>query len=512
MRFTVIVANSNHLNSAGVRIRYERIREPLKALGYTLDFKIPEEIKPEESTQNDFYLFCKCVDIRSIRLADALGSSPCKTGIDLFDDYFSQINDSRIVHMRRWFSDILERIDFITCATPTMATRLRDMGVTHPIHVINDPFDNWDPAAVTGQISENLTKVHQDKKLRVGWFGIGDNGFFPVGLDDLTAFSDKLSKLRRTGLDVDLQILTNVRALTPDMLARLSRLPVPHTITEWTIERESALLKDCFLAFIPVNAQPFSSVKSLNRAITALTQGAQVLTAGYPLYRPLNDYIYTSPHELLADLHASDMRFSSKTIATFDSALKDFADPARESEALAGFLSSLPTAQPMAKSRKADAVLHGFNSPKFIHKYANLHAQYSIASPYMALWKKMDFGVTREQETGAPVLYVSKSVISKLSQTVQDSLESVVTEDGNTINALRLPKRFNYVDAPQKSARRLAHYGAIMRDYADILQEILPDLSFYLSEAHSPLTISDVPGGSDLAALNRQTSEVPARD
>lgn len=348
MRIVVILPNADWATSAGVRIRYRRIAPHLQTAGHRLDLVAIGDLAGHGAFDADVYLFCKCHDTRSVLLAAAMAASavPPHVGIDIFDDYFSQTANARFTHMRDWLARIVPHLDFGLCATPAMRDVLAGLGPVRQaglgFHVMNDPFGSLDPAALQRSLPARAAAARRDRALPIGWFGTGDNPDFPVGLQDLGAMGGMLADLTRTGHAVQLRILTNRRAMTDTRLAMLSRLPVPWTIEEWSEPREEALIASSLACFMPVNAQGFSVVKSLNRAVSALTGGAQVLSAGYPLYQPLAEFVYRDAHSLIADLQSDSLRLRTDTLPALARLLRTTGDPQAEAARLVAYLTGLP--------------------------------------------------------------------------------------------------------------------------------------------------------------------------
>ncbi len=283
-------------------------------------------------------------------------------GIDLFDDYFSQKGDPRFARLRAWLAAMTETCDFILCSTPAMKAVAAAQAPGLPSHVMNDPFERFDAGALATLLAQKRERVAATGVLEIAWFGTGDNPHFPVGLADVVAFSDQLRALTRAGQPVVLHILTNVRAMSPDALAALARLPVRHTLATWSEAAEAALLERCYAAFLPVNAQPFSVAKSLNRAVTALTAGTQVLSVGYPLYALFADFIYRDPRALVADAGAGEARLEPETLGAFADLLRTLADPQQEASQLADFLAGVPAPARLTEPDIFAAVVHGRES------------------------------------------------------------------------------------------------------------------------------------------------------
>lgn len=380
MKICVLVPSAANLTSAGVRVRYRRIERPLSELGHELSVKLITEFKRPQDFKHDVYIVSKCYDARALLAARLITARGGVLGVDLFDDYYSQLSDSRFTWRREWLTALLASADFILCSTPAMQAIAQRIAPNHPAHVLNDPYGQLDLPAVAAAVARKLDRLHQTRTLRVGWFGVGENAYFSVGLADLAAFGGELARLRTSRFDVRLEILTERSAVTADALAALRRLALPFELDEWSEQREATLLERCTACFLPVNAQSFSVVKSLNRAVTALTGGAQVLSAGYPLYEALGELIYRDAGQLLADLEDRRPLLRPETLESFAHLMESYASPTAEAYKLSGFLQK-SSQRPTTKMPHL-AVVHGPHSTRGAHLFVQRMGGLSVASPF----------------------------------------------------------------------------------------------------------------------------------
>jgi hypothetical protein len=378
------VPSEQYLDQAGVRIRYRRIEGILREHGHELRLLVMSKLRAADLTA-DVYLISKCYDARAVLLARRLAASAIPVGVDLFDDYFSQAGDSRFAKLRYWLERLLESTDFVLCSTSAMRELAARICPAVPVHVMNDPGPAIDAEGLRLALLRNLQYTDRTGIVNVAWFGIGDNPHFAVGLADLAAYGGALVKMRDAGLEVRLQILTNQRAMTADGLAMLRRLPVPYTIEEWAEEREQVLLTRSLVCFLPVNAQSFSAAKSLNRAISALCAGTQVLSPGYPLYDCLAPFIYREPSRLLADFKKRALALREQTIPDLLRLVGQWADARTEAGALATFLARQwvrkSATRRAATTQPPAAVIHSREVDSEVHKFAQRIQTLSVASP-----------------------------------------------------------------------------------------------------------------------------------
>lgn len=489
MRLGVILPPEEQKHQAGVRIRYERIKPALQALGHDLEFIPIQNLVSTSKPMHDIYLISKCYDARAIMVAQQLQAQGVNVGVDLFDDYFSQLSDSRFGRLRYWLRTLLPYCSFVLCSTTGMRDIVKNYGSNLPVHVMNDPAMPFDAQILAETLARKLHIAQQQRRIDVSWFGIGDNPYFPVGLADLIAFGCEVDRLRGFGFEVNLTILTNRRAMTVDNLARLRKLATPYQIEEWTDEREASLLARSLVSFLPVNAQSFSRVKSLNRAITALTSGTQVLSSGYPLYKLLDQFIYRCSRQLIADLKRGELSLRESTVTQFCEQARQLADADAESKALIDFLVGLkPSQQLVYQTNAIFAVIHGNEMLVDSHKFAQKKNMLSVASPLCKL--ELNFDVRfRYNQQGELVVLISKKKICLIDARLTSMLNSPIKLLNTEYLVLDVLKVFPDVsvsghalillDTPVAYA---AVYPVIMGCVTDILQRIFLGINWVVLE------------------------------
>ena len=410
MKLVVLVPSRGYKEQAGARIRYGRITDALADEGVTLSLTEIEAFDPNR-VACDVVLISKCYDARALVAAAVLRRRKILVGLDIFDDYFSQSSDSRLTRFRSWLQNMLRLSDFALCSTPGLAATVAAFDPEMPVHVLNDPAPRFDHEHLAERLRAKAAQARSERLIRIAWFGVGDNPHFPVGVSDLLAFSPELLALAGEGMAIELSILTNWRALDADGLARISALPVPAKVEEWTERREAELLERAFASFLPVSAQPFSASKSLNRAITALASGCQILSAGYPLYRALDAFLYRRPEKMLADLERDRLRLSVASLPAFEATVGQLASPLREGSALAAFLRSRA-----GRDRSGSAeggrlyLVHGAATSTEAHELVRASGGLSVGTPFCPA--ALDYDVIVEAiEPGKAVLLVANRVI-----------------------------------------------------------------------------------------------------
>jgi hypothetical protein len=434
MKLVVLVPSADYLVNAGARIRYFRLKEALRVQGIDLSLVDIGTIDVDNCAA-DMLLISKCHDSRAHVVAIAAARRGIAVGVDLFDDYFSQPDDARMVRFRRWLSQLVPLLSFALASTPTMAEVIGAYRSDLPVKVVNDPAprDGYGIAIPSAdRIAAKFDDAANEQRLRFAWFGIGDNPHFAVGLHDLSAFSAELAALAQmTGMNVELAVLTNSRSLTAERLAMVAALPFRTQVDEWSEAAEASLLDSSFACFLPVNAQPFSAAKSLNRAVTALASGCQILSVGYPLYAPFNDLIYRDAETMASDVGSGNLRVSSARHAELVNALAKWGSADAEAKGLASFLSGIRQCPEIPLGQVA--IMHGATTSGLAHKLAQKHGDITLSTPFAPPLP----GVDALALAAAPLrfdLYIDK----KLAKRAMLDPARLATEDGASKGFKRL--------------------------------------------------------------------------
>lgn len=504
MRLTVVVPDDAHRRSAGVRIRYGRLAAPLAAKGVSLAVETIDQVVFGAAEGAHAFLFSKCLDARALAAAHGLRRAGVPVGLDVFDDYISQDDDSRLVPSRTWTRAMLPLATFAVCSTAAIRTALHAHRPDLPAVLVADPApERTDPApeptdpapAASGRPASAIGEGAID----LCWFGIGDNPFFPVGVHDLAAFGPVLAGFRARGLEPTLTVLTNRRALTGPALAALVRLPFAIRLEDWSEDRQARVLSRVDAVFLPVNGQPFSRAKSLNRALTALAAGAQVLTTGHPLYADLSDLLYTDVGRLAADLRAGTLRNTAERRARVLGSLAHLADPDTIAADLARFLASLPPADAAGDLPDLVGVVHGHGSTGQVHKFVRKLGYLSIGGPFAHL--PLAFDVTWPAPGADPDLRLSERARAAARADFRARLMPVEGDGGKRLYRIALADVLGDAAAdlpsavgPEQSVR-LAAYGRGQGAVADAVRRLFGPIALYAAETTAPAWIG--PGGLD---------------
>ncbi|MBA3729434.1 MAG: hypothetical protein H0W92_01305 [Sphingomonas sp.] len=485
MRIVVLIPSEDYRDNAGARIRYGRIAPSLAAAGHQL---VLADLNSFDPLTSGFAvaLFSKCHDARSLMCARVLAARGVRVGVDLFDDYFSQVHDSRITRYRDWLAELVPMIDFLLCSTPAMAKVARLYRVDCPIHVMNDPMIRQATGKLTSILAQKKTAAVANRTIDLCWFGMGDNPHFRVGLTDLAAFGADLAEPSMLGYTVRLKVLTNRRALDADGLSLLSRLPVDVTLEEWSPAAEAASLNRATACVLPVNAQQFSSAKSLNRAVSALSAGCQVLALGYPLYAPLHSLIYRDIMAMVRDVSCGDTLLRAETLGSYTSLMETLASPEKEAKDLVGFLEVA-----LAASRHTDkyeippmAVIHGSVTSGAVHKFATRLGALAVRGPLCTA--KLDYDVFFSGRVGQRSLdmFISEGALVRLLPDAREKVRKVGTIANRTVWSVTsrgAPDEGNWSEAPLPL--QIATYANLVRDMRRQIRSAFGPVEVILSES-----------------------------
>lgn len=487
MRVCVAVSNKAYLAQAGVRIRYQRIQAHFRSRGWVFDIEEVGLLTKERIVKYDSVIISKIYDVRAIVLARSVSSMAKLVGVDLFDDYFSQDDDARFCRLRDWLARILNVADFALCSTDRMKVVALDYKLL-PCHVLNDPAElELCESNFKKIVAKKANQLTSARELRILWFGIGSNPHFPVGIHDLAAFGASLGYLVDSNYLIRLDILTNANSLPLNLMAQLKNLPVSYRLFEWTLELETELLERANVCFIPVNFQAFSRAKSLNRAVTALAFGCQLLSPGFGLYEAFDDLIYRDSAEFKRDLVAADFKVSNQHFDRVQALFQQHADSRVEFRALANFLfgQALDRVLPaLDKPPLMLVVLHGRKTLGDGHKYVRKMGGYSVASPYCDARLNFDIRFVRSDDGGV-VCLVSDKQVAQLAK-----LTSVNTRAYGKIldtNYIAVASEFwSFIPRTNLSGSDivtfLADFGSAVEVCTKMLEELLPNCYVVVSE------------------------------
>ncbi|MFC0632423.1 glycosyltransferase family protein [Brevundimonas balnearis] len=367
-------------------------------MGHQFEIITLDQLSDVATPEADCYILSKCNDVRGVIAARWLSHRGKHVGVDFFDDYFSQADDVRFARLRSWIAQIGEYSDFALCSTSRMAEVIGGYWPAKPIHTLNDPFEELDGPALRTTLATKLDHFNRTGEISLAWFGQGRNRNFPVGLRDVVAFGRGLGSFARAGRPV-LRIMTSLDAFGVNELEALGGLGIPYRLEEWSEEAEAALLREALAVVLPVNAQAFSQAKSLNRAVTALTAGCQVLSLGHDLYAAFGPLIYRDADVLASDLSQGALRLRPDTVVDLVDLMGRHGDPAFEAARLRQFLAGVmaaPRRVPVSSAWGAPVIISGRRPSLDAQAFVKSLGGLTLASPVTVGGKGHDVDPRRD--------------------------------------------------------------------------------------------------------------------
>jgi len=492
MRICIVIQSEAFRDSAGMRIRYDRFQENLDGTGASIESLTIAELSAAKTLDHDVYVFCKTFETGALLLARRLRAAGKTVGQDVFDDYFSQYSDRRLQRFRNWLRDMAPATDYAVCSTPRMAEVLKAYLPAVKVTAIEDPVSGFDPAAVRRLADAKVAAARASRTLDVVWFGIGDNPYFPVGLIDLAACESALAQIERAGWTVNLRIVTNRRPFNGAGGEILRRLGTGFDLLEWSEEVELESLRRATVALVPVNAQSFSRAKSMNRAVTALNAGCQVLNLGYPLYERLGDFIYRSPEDLIVDLDAGEARASGSRVDDLATKLAELADPRQAAEAfVAAARDALSNGPSKESSNRLVCLIHGRASQIGNHKAVGAIGGLSVSTPFTK--GRWNFPVRFDRLGRELVMRTTPELAARHELPVRGEDEAKQILDLKFVKidtrALGLPQFLIDLPDPAHPILGLPIYEDVMRFVADACRKAFPGADVLVSDT-SPIALA----------------------
>lgn len=347
MKIHVVVPDRSWKQSAGARIRYLRIAEYLPSQNSSITLNAIDQFDINAIDPHSVVIITKVMDARAIALADYCKQTGITCGVDLFDNYFSQ--DHRVVfsRLRKWLATISSLSSFCLVSTPYMMSVASHYFDSKKIFMMPDTTSKTlDFEKLARLVNDKLSRARGSRQMKIAWFGMGDNPYFDVGLTDLWVHASDLLALKNEGYDIHVNILTNQRALSSNNLRALNSLPIQISLDLWTLAKEQSLLSASFASFIPIGTNSFSKAKTLNRCLTSIENGCQVITPGFDLYNSIDSFVYRSSQDLANDLRFDRLRISPQTLDKVIAFTRASASSSIEAERLVNFLQDTMATNP----------------------------------------------------------------------------------------------------------------------------------------------------------------------
>lgn len=497
MRLLILVPTNLHKVTAGTRIRYDRLGAASEDFDITVQSF--EDFAAVDLEACDVCIFSKTYSVEAMVLAQQLSKAGKVVGIDLFDDYFTQIDDSRLIRFRMWLQCISGICQFALCSTQVMRNVIESYAPGLPVHVVPDPFPEIDPTFLAKTVAAKIARAKSERAIDVVWFGNGSNPFFPVGLYDVAGYSWSLADLASGSFDVRLTILTDKSSLMPSNLARLSKLPVRYRLDTWSMEAERQALEQALVSFVPVNGQSFSRAKSFNRALTAISAGTQVLSPGFPLYRELAPAIYADSLDLLSDLEEGKCRITAENVGEVARAAAKISEVGAVAGSLFQFLKGLfhtngdkqhDRSRKVSKhdSAQRQALIYGFEYEGLMIRAARAASILQVKTPFSRRERAYDIQI--EHRSGRQLdVWISPKLTSLLTENLkrkcsrpqQRGKYSMVKVDAGAAAVLMQETTIRGSDA-RMIVKETEAYRLFLSDIERVCRGLFPTIQFSLCD------------------------------
>jgi hypothetical protein len=232
----------------------------------------------------------------------------------------------------------------------------------------------------------------------------------------------------------------------------------------------------------------------LNRAITALTAGVQVLSVGYPLYEPLAPFIYRGPKQFLRDLRDSKLAVRPESAQSLADRLNALAEAGQEGVALAEFLADIRHASVQFSAYGVVAVVHGRQTNGDVHKFAQRLGALSVASPFCKADLNYDVRFTFAEEGEDYNVYVASKKAELLAPEIRPMLVAhgkiLATEFKKIRSRTVVPNArvgVSALAALNTPGGDIAAYPMTMSDVAEIMKILFPGVTCFCAEQSTEL-------------------------
>lgn len=259
--------------------------------------------------------------------------------VDLFDNYFSW-SPGVVARQLHWqWLRALRSASVVMCSSNYLKGVLATLTEKKIVRV-SDPVPEPSPDLLDSPGQAMLWR--SPKRLEVLWFGIAGNPFYPVGLQDLVAWSPLIRRLcMEITLPLRLTICTNRVSAVEQAMEVLGNDSIDVRFVEWTEESCDNLLHASHVVLLPTNSTGFGLAKTHNRCSDSLARGCLVLASPDGPYQGLGGAVFESVTELGRLLRAPAPEQIKVLVEHSLSALRARQDLNREvSELLAEVLSA----------------------------------------------------------------------------------------------------------------------------------------------------------------------------
>lgn len=250
-------------------------------------------------------VFQKAYSEEDLAIAAHLRTLGARTVFDLCDNHFynpTGRDDLRIraERLRR----MIESVDAVTASTPQLAEFIQ-----RPCAIVDDALDAVEPQQWTARMLHGWSR--RSDALRMVWFGNAGQDEPPFGLIDMGRIRPALEFLHRCRA-IELTVISNSRPVFDRWMAGT---PFPVCYHEWDNRTYQRILRENDMCLIPVNPNPFTICKTINRMAIALLLGLPVIADPIPSYEELRPFaLFGRWDESVLD-YAGDSRLTQRNVA-----------------------------------------------------------------------------------------------------------------------------------------------------------------------------------------------------
>jgi hypothetical protein len=240
-----------------------------------------EMYDPARVEQYHTVVFLKAYAPEDLELADRLRRQGTRTIFDLCDNHFHD-PESRPVFRERAerLRRMIDRVDEVTVSTPELAKL-----IPRPSTVIDDALDeirsDW-----AGTMVRWFHRRFR-RPLRLVWFGNAGQDYPRFGMIDLKELVPTLNRLA-AGRAIHLSVISNSREM---FAAHLADADFPVAYHEFQTDTFQRICRSHDVCLIPVQSNPFTVCKTINRPALSLLLGVPVICDMIPSYQELDPFV-----------------------------------------------------------------------------------------------------------------------------------------------------------------------------------------------------------------------------
>jgi hypothetical protein len=277
---------------SSARLRCYRPCEYLRSAGWKCEI-----FDPRRMGRYRVVVFQKAYSPNDLEIADHLRGLGVRTVFDLCDNHIYVPPDrpefrERSDRLRR----IIDLVDAVSVATPELAKIMDRPSVVIDDALDDAPADWWSPMRVIGR------RWHRRRPLRLIWFGNAGETSPPFGIIDLARLVPVLDAVH-VQIPLSLTVVSNSRAA---FARHLAATQFPTCYHEWETARFFGLFRRHDLCLIPVNVNPYTVCKTVNRLALSLLLGVPAIADWIPSYEELREHAHFGDWERNLRTHVAD--------------------------------------------------------------------------------------------------------------------------------------------------------------------------------------------------------------